>query len=220
MSRDHIQLTPELSDYLRQVSLHEPEVLAKLREDTAKLENGAMQITPEQGQFMRLLVRLLCVRKALEIGTFTGYSSTAVALGLPADGRLICCDVSEEYTARAREAWREAGVESRIELRIGPAVKTLDAMIANGDSGTFDFAFIDADKPNYGAYLDRVYKLLRTGGLALVDNVLWSGRVIDPAVNDDGTTAIREFNTNLKDDPRFAISMLPLGDGVTLAMKI
>lgn len=219
MSRDHIQLTPELSDYLRRVSLHEPDVLARLREDTAKMENGEMQITPEQGQFMRLLVRLLRVRKALEIGTFTGYSSTAVALGLPADGRLICCDVSEEYTARAREAWREAGVESRIELRIGPAVQTLEAMIANGDSGTFDFAFIDADKPNYGAYLDRVYKLLRTGGLALIDNVLWSGRVIDPGVNDVGTTAIRQFNTKLKDDPRFTVSMLPLGDGVTLAMK-
>ncbi len=219
MSRDHIQLTPELSDYLRRVSLHEPQVLAKLREDTAKLENGTMQITPEQGQFMRLLVRLIGVRKALEIGTFTGYSSTAVALGLPADGRLICCDVSEEYTARAREAWREAGVESRIELRIGPAVKTLDAMIANGESGTFDFAFIDADKPNYGAYLDRVYRLLRTGGLAVVDNVLWSGRVIDASVNDDGTTAIREFNAKLKDDSRFTVSMLPLGDGVTLAMK-
>src|SRR3954453_2348581 len=142
MSRDHIQLTPELSDYLRRVSLHEPQVLAKLREDTAKLENGTMQITPEQGQFMRLLVRLIGVRKALEIGTFTGYSSTAVALGLPADGRLICCDLSEEYTARAREAGREAGVERRIELRIAPAIKTLDAMLANGDSGTFDFAFI------------------------------------------------------------------------------
>ena len=173
MSRDHIQLTPELSDYLRQVSVREPDVLARLREDTAKMEKGAMQITPEQGQFMRLLVRLIGARKAVEIGTFTGYSSTAVALGLPADGRLVCCDVSEEYTARAREAWREAGVESRIELRIGPAVKTLDAMIANGDSATFDFAFIDADKPNYGAYLDRVYKLLRTGGLVVIDNVLW-----------------------------------------------
>lgn len=220
MSRDHIQLTPELSEYLRQVSLHEPEVLARLREETAKLEEGAMQITPEQGQFMRLLVRLIGVHKALEIGTFTGYSSTAVALGLPADGRLICCDVSEEYTARAREAWREAGVESRIELRIGPAVKTLDGLLANGDAGTFDFAFIDADKPNYGAYLDRVYQLLRTGGLVVIDNVLWSGRVIDPAVNDEGTTAIRDFNTKLKHDPRFTASMLPLGDGVTLAMKI
>ena len=181
MSRDHIQLTPELSDYLRRVSLHEPEVLARLREDTAKLENGAMQITPEQGQFMRLLVRLIGVRKALEIGTFTGYSSTAVALGLPADGRLICCDVSEEYTARARAGVARSRRRKQDRTPNRPRRKNARRDDRQWRVGTFDFAFIDADKPNYGAYLDRVYKLLRTGGLVVIDNVLWSGRVIDPA---------------------------------------
>lgn len=220
MSSTHIQVSEELAQYLRDVSLHEPDVLRRLREETSRMEHGRMQITPEQGQFMRLLVRLTGTRKALEIGTFTGYSSTLVALGLPEDGRLICCDRSEEWTSMARAAWREAGVESRIDLHIGPALETLDRLIAGGESGTFDFAFIDADKPNYSNYLDRAHTLLRTGGVAGIDNVLWHGRVLDSSDNNPDTVSIREFNRKLSTDSRFSISMLPIGDGLTLAMKL
>lgn len=220
MATDTIQLTPELAVYMRSVSVQEPAVLTRLREDTAKLERGSMQIPPEQGQFLRVLVHLLGVRRALEVGTFTGYSSTCIALGMPADGRLTCCDVSEEWTQRAREAWREAGVSERIDLRIGPALDTLDRMIEGGESGTLDFVFLDADRPNNRRYIERAYVLLRPRGVCLIDNVLWKGRVIDPAWDDADTQAVREFNANLYADPRFSVSMLPLGDGITLAMKM
>ncbi len=218
MSVTHTQLTPELAGYLRNVSLQEPAVLTRLREDTAKLERGSMQITPEQGQFLQMLVQFGGVRRAVEVGTFTGYSSTCIALGMSADGKLTCCDVSDEWTRRARDAWREAGVEDRIDLRIGPALRTLDELVKS-ESGTFDFAFLDADRPNNRNYIERAHALLRPGGICAVDNVLWKGRVIDSAAEDADTVAVREFNAAMHADERFAICMLPVGDGLTLAMK-
>lgn len=220
MSRTHIQLTDELAGYLRRISLREPDALRRLREETAQLPQGGMQITPEQGQFMRLLARLMNVRKALEIGVFTGYSSSSVALGLPAHGKLVACDVNAEWTEIARRYWRELGVESRIELHLGPALQTLERFVAEGESGTFDFAFIDADKENYDKYYEAALLLLREGGLIAVDNVLWHGRVIDSSVNTEETQALRRFNEKLVADTRVMISTLPIGDGLTLAMKL
>jgi predicted O-methyltransferase YrrM len=220
MSRSHIQLTETLAEYLRRMSLREPDALRRLREETAQLPQGNMQITPEQGQFMRLLVRLMNARKALEIGVFTGYSSSSVALGLPGDGRLIACDVSAEWTSVARRYWKELGVESRIELHLGPALPTLDRLIAAGECGTFDFAFIDADKQNYEGYYERALLLLRHGGVVAVDNVLWHGRVVDAATNDEETVAIRMFNEKVAGDDRVLNATLPIGDGLTLAMKL
>ena len=208
-----------LYDYLSSVSLREPGVLRRLREETAKMPQHNMQIGPEQGQFMALLIELTGARKCLEVGTFTGYSALAVALALPDDGRLIACDISEEFTARAKPFWEEAGVAGKIELRIGPALDTLDALIEGGESGTFDFAFIDADKVNYLGYFQRALDLARPGGLICVDNVLWNGAVADPSRNDEDTEAIRAFNAALTNDPRISLSMLPMGDGLTLARK-
>lgn len=219
MSSDHIQTTPELTDYIRAHTLREPDVLRRLREETARLPNGRMQITPEQGQLMGLLVEMLHAKDVLEIGVFTGYSSLAVARCLPSDGRLVACDVSVEYTDIAQRYWREAGVANRVDLRIGPALETLDRMIANGEHGQFDFIFIDADKSNYDAYYERSLVLVRSGGLIGIDNVLWHGRVIDPNVNDPDTEAIRALNRKLKDDPRISLSLLPIGDGLSLAVK-
>src|SRR5262245_54379937 len=220
MSRSQFAILPDISDYIRSVSLREPELLTRLREETAAHPHGRMQISPEQGQFMSLLVRALGVRRAIEIGVFTGYSSIAVAAGMPEDGRLIACDVSEEYTAVARRYWREAGLETKIELRLGPAVETLDALLAGGAAGSFDFAFIDADKENYGVYYERALQLARSGGLILIDNVIWSGRGIDAYVNDADTLAIRAINESPLTDRRVALSMLPIGDGLTLACKL
>lgn len=219
MSHTHIQLTDKLAEYLRQISLREPDVLRRLRDETAKLPHGGMQITPEQGQFMRMLARLIGARKAIEIGVFTGYSSISVALALPAGGRLIACDVSAEWTSIARRYWREAGVEGRVELRLGPALPTLNKLVADGEAGTFDFVFIDADKQTYADYYERALVLLRAGGLIAIDNVLWHGRVVDPAVTDDETKAIREFNAMLAKDSRVMVSTIPIGDGLTLALK-
>jgi caffeoyl-CoA O-methyltransferase len=216
MSRQ-INLTDELVAYLQEVSLREPDALRKLREETAKLPMAAMQISPEQGQFMALLVRLIGARRCLEIGTFTGYSALAVALALPADGRVVCCDVSEEYTAVARRAWASAGIDGKIDLHLAPARVTLDKLRAEGRRGSFDFAFIDADKENYDHYYEAALELVRTGGLIAIDNVLWSGAVIDPKKQDADTTALRALNRKLRDDQRVDISMLPLGDGLTLA---
>jgi predicted O-methyltransferase YrrM len=178
-----------------------------------------MQISPEQGQFMALLVHVLGARRTLEIGVFTGYSSLAVALALPEDGRVIACDVSEEYTSVARRYWREAGVEDKIDLRLRPALQTLNDLIALGQAGSFDFAFIDADKENYENYYERCLTLIRPGGLIAVDNVLWSGRVLDAADQDGDTNAIRAFNQKLLADDRVWLSLLPIRDGVTLACK-
>ena len=219
MSSRTIVLNDALYEYLLSVSLREPDVLCQLREETAKMPQHNMQISPEQGQFMALLVELTGARKCLEIGTFTGYSTLSLALALPEDGQIVACDISEEFTSRAKPYWQEAGVARKIDLRLGPALETLDALIADGESGAFDFAFIDADKVNYQGYFQRALDLIRRGGLILVDNVLWSGAVVDPARDDEDTEAIRAFNQACAGDPRISLSLVPIGDGLTLARK-
>ena len=219
MSNRSIMLTDSLYEYLTDVSLRESPLLLALREETSKLTQRSMQISPEQGQFMALLARLTGARRCLEVGVFTGYSSLATALALPDDGSIVACDVSEEWTAVARRYWREAGVVHKIELRLAPASETLDNLLAQGQAGTFDFAFIDADKTSYLAYYERTLALLRTGGLALVDNTLWSGRVADPEVADADTVALRHFNEVLHRDERVDLSLLPMGDGLTVVRK-
>lgn len=211
-------LPEELYGYLQAVSLREPPVMRALREETASHPRARMQITPEQGQFMMLLVRMLGARRTLEIGVFTGYSSLAVALALPEDGRVVACDISEEYTSVARRYWKQAGVENKIDLHLAPALDTLRELTP-AHRGAFDFAFIDADKVNYEPYYESALELLRPGGLIMVDNVLWSGRVADPGENDADTLALRAFNRKLHSDSRVMLSMLPVGDGVTLALK-
>lgn len=220
MSRKTFTLSDELHAYVLDVGVREPELFARLREETAALPNARMQISPEQGQFMGLLVKLLGARRALEIGVFTGYSALWVATALPVEGELVACDVSEEYTRAARRYWHEAGVEGKITLRIGHALRTLEALLQEGQASSFDFVFIDADKGNYWDYFERSLQLLRQGGLITVDNVLWSGRVADPREMEEDTVAIRQFNARLKDDPRVAISLVPIGDGLTLAVKL
>ena len=219
MSCQHLELTGELWAYIRRVSLREPDVLRRLREETAPLPMARMQISPEQGQFMSLLVRLLGARMTIEVGVFTGYSSLSVALALPDDGRIIACDVSEEWTAIARRYWREAGVAHKIDLRLRPAIETLDALLAENRAGAFDFAFIDADKENYLNYYERCLELVRPGGLIAIDNVLWHGNVIDRTKQDADTQAIRAFNDRVSRDDRVWISLLPISDGLTLALK-
>ena len=219
MANSTLGLENQLYDYLLSISLREPDILASLREETAKHPMVHMQIAPEQGQFMELLVQLMGAKKTLEIGVFTGYSSLCVALALPPNGQIIACDVSEEYTAIARRYWEAAGVANKISLQLGPAINTLDKLIADGQAGTFDFAFIDADKENYEAYFERSLQLVRNGGLIVIDNVLWSGRVADPQVQDTNTTALRSFNDKLRKDPRVTLSVVPIGDGLTLALK-
>jgi predicted O-methyltransferase YrrM len=219
MSSKHLELSGELWDYIRDMSLREPDVLQRLREETAPLPLARMQISPEQGQFMGMLMRLLAARMTIEVGVFTGYSSISVALALPDDGEIIACDVNEEWTSIARRYWREAGVASKIDLRLRPAVETLDALLAEGRAGAFDFAFIDADKSNYATYYERCLQLIRPGGLIAIDNVLWHGDVINPEKKDEDTQAIRAFNKQVSQDARVWISMLPISDGLTLAMK-
>lgn len=220
MTKETLGLPASVSDYLRSVSLREPEILIKLREETAQQPMSQMQIAPEQGQFMALLVQLIGAKKTLEVGVFTGYSSLSIALALPPEGRIIACDISEEYTAIARRYWQTAGVAEKIDLRIAPALETLDHLLATGHAGTFDFAFIDADKGNYEGYYERSLQLIRTGGLIAIDNVLWSGRVADLEVQDNQTSKIREFNQKLHGDHRVQISMVPIADGLTLALKL
>ena len=219
MSSRTIVLNDALYEYLLSVSLREPDVLCRLREETAKMPQHNMQTSPEQGQFIALLVELTGARKCLEVGTFTGYSTLSAALALPEDGQIVACDISEEFTSRAKPYWQEAGVARKIDLRLGPALETLDALIAAGESGAFDFAFIDADKVNYQGYFQRALDLIRRGGLILVDNVLWSGAVVDPARDDEDTEAIRAFNQARAGDPRISLSLVPIGDGLTLARK-
>jgi len=219
MSARHIQITPELVEYIRKVTPTEPEVLTRLREETLRDPLARMQITPEQGALLKVLMRLLNARRAIEVGVFTGYSSICVAQALPDDGKLIACDISEEWTAVARRYWREAGVDHKIELRLAPAIDTLDGLLNMGGQGQFDFVFIDADKTGYGDYYERALELLRRGGLIGVDNTLWSGRVIDAAVTDEDTVALRAFNTALSGDDRVWLCQLPIGDGLTLAVK-
>ena len=215
MSGRSIGLSEELHAYLMRVGVREPQVLANLRADTAEHPQAQMQIAPEEGALLAMLVRLVGAERILEIGTFTGYSSTAMALALPPGGRITCCDISAEFTARARQAWADAAVEDRVELRIGPAVETLAALEAEGAS--FDMAFIDADKPGYPAYYEACLRLVRPGGLICIDNVLWSGRVCDVTDTDASTETIRAVNAAIADDPRVDVVMLPVADGVTLA---
>lgn len=219
MSNRTINVDDRLYGYLLDVSLREPGVLARLRAETLKLPQAGMQISPEQGQFMALLVKLTGARSILEIGTFTGYSSLVMAQALPANGRLVACDVSEEWTAVARRYWAEAGVGDRIELRLGPALATTGALIADGAGGTFDMVFIDADKSSYPGYYEAALTLLRPGGLVMVDNTLWDGRVADANAQDEDTLAIRAFNDAVAQDPRVDVSLVPIGDGLTLARK-
>ncbi len=219
MSARTIELTDKVYDYLLANSLREPPLLARLREETAAMPAASMQIGPDQGQFMALLVELIGARRTLEVGTFTGYSALVVALALPADGRVVACDISEEFTAVARRYWAEAGVADKIDLRLGPAVETLDALIAEGLSGAFDFMFIDADKQGYDAYYERGLALLRPGGLIAIDNVLWHGAVADPDRQDEETRAIRALNRKVQADERVSISLVPIGDGLMLARK-
>ena len=205
--------------YVGEVISRETDVQRRLRAETARLPNGGMQIGADQGAFFAMLVRLTGARQALEIGTFTGYSALAVASALPADGRLVACDVSEEWTSIGRRYWEEAGVSSRIDLRIGPAADTLSALMAGGAAGSFDFAFIDADKTGYDAYYEGCLKLVRPGGLIAIDNVLWSGAVADPEAGDADTLALRALNLKVRDDDRVESCLLTVGDGVTLVRK-
>ena len=214
MSAKTFTLPDRLHAYLLANSLRETPVQRALRARTKRVPFANMQISPEQGQLMQLLVRLLGARRCLEIGTYTGYSALAVALALPAGGRIVCCDLSEEWTAIARRYWNKAGVRKKIVLRLGPALETLKTL-----KGGFDFVFIDADKTNYANYYERCLKLVRKGGLIAIDNTLWSGRVADPRIQDKDTRAIRALNRRLARDRRVAVSLVPIGDGLTLALK-
>ncbi|WP_461519506.1 class I SAM-dependent methyltransferase [Porticoccus sp.] len=219
MSNQTLNLTEDLYQYLLDVSLREAAILRALREETAGLPNANMQIAPEQGQFMAMLVQLSGASRIIEVGVFTGYSSLAVGLALPHDGYVLACDVSEEYTNIARRYWQQAGINHKIDLRLAPAMETLSALIEQGQQADFDFAFIDADKENYDTYYEHCLSLLRPGGLIAVDNVLWNGSVINPAKQDVDTVAIRAFNEKLVSDERVDISLVPIGDGLTLARK-
>ena len=219
MSNQSIGLPDELHEYLLSVSLREPDVMQRLRTETTEHPRSEMQIAPEQGQFLRFLVRLIGVRRSIEVGVFTGYSALAVAMELPPTGTLVACDVSEEYTGVARRYWVEAGVADRIDLRIAPAEETLSALLEDGQDGTFDFSFIDADKETYDTYYEQSLKLLRPGGVIALDNMFRGGRVTDPEVEEESVRAIQRLNEKLRDDERVDLSMLPLADGVTLAMK-
>ncbi len=219
MSRQTLAMTDALQDYILAVSLREPAALRQLRDETAPMRNANMQLAPEQGQFLALLVKLIGARQVLEVGVFTDYSSTVVALALPPDGRIVACDVSEEFTATARRYWDMAGIADKIELRIAPALETLDALLAEGAAGSFDFAFIDADKPNYPHYYERALQLIRTGGLIAIDNTLQHGRVADPNEHGESVRIIRDLNAHLHTDERIDLSLVPIGDGLTLARK-
>ena len=217
MSGNDLGLPDRLYAYLVEHGVREHAVLRDLRSRTATLPQASMQISPDEGAFLALLVKLMGARRCLEIGTFTGYSSTSVALALPDDGQIVCCDVSREWTDIARQAWTDAGVAEKVELRLGPARDTLDALLDEGAAGTFDFAFIDADKPGYDDYFERCLRLVRAGGLIVVDNVLWSGLVADPADQEQNTVLIRAFNDKLATDDRIDLVITPIADGVTLA---
>jgi len=219
VSTKTLNLSDRLYDYLLSTSLREPEILQQLRAETASHPGALMQISPEQGQFMALLVQLISAKKTLEVGVFTGYSSLSVALALPPDGKIVACDVSAEFTAIARRYWQAAGVADKIALHLAPAINTLDQLLADGQAGTFDFAFIDADKGSYDLYYERALQLIRPGGLIVIDNVLWDGKVADSLVQDEDTQAIRALNEKMLHDQRIAFSLLPVGDGLSLALK-
>ncbi len=220
MSKRTLCITEKLYDYMVDVSLRDSDLLRQLREETAKDEMAQMQISPEQGQFMTLLIHLIKARKTIEIGVYTGYSALCTAMALPDDGKLIACDISKKWTTIAKRYWEKAGVDHKIDLRLAPAVDTLGELLASGQESTFDFIFIDADKTEYNHYYEMGLKLLRTGGLIAVDNVLWDGAVADKSVHDEDTEAIRTFNKKVHADPRVEISLVPIADGLTLARKI
>jgi caffeoyl-CoA O-methyltransferase len=199
--------------------LREPDVARRLREETARLPQHEMLLMPEEAQFLSVAARMVSARRTLEVGVFTGYSSLIVALALPDDARIVACDISEEFTSIAKRYWEEAGVRHKIDLKLGPALETLRALIADGQAGAFDFAFIDADKTNYANYYELALQLLRPGGTIVTDNVLWAGKVADSAVDDADTRALRAFNEKLHADERVSLSLLPLGDGLSLAYK-
>jgi predicted O-methyltransferase YrrM len=219
MSNNTLNLTPEVYDYLQKISLREPEVLKKLRGLTQTMSTGGMQISPELGQFMQLLVRLSGARKTLEIGVYTGYSTLCTALALPQDGRIVACDINTEWTGIAARYWEKAGVRDKIDLRLAPALRTLAALVEKGEAGSFDFIFIDADKLNYLDYYEFALQLVRVGGLIVIDNVLWGGDVADPQVSDEITHILRVLNEKILVDERVMVSMLPVGDGVSLLLK-
>jgi caffeoyl-CoA O-methyltransferase len=219
MSRTTIQIDEALNDYLRDISVRETEVMTDLRERTAEMEAANMQISSEQGALMTLLVELMGVERAVEVGTFTGYSALCIARAMAADGELICCDVDEEWTSIAQDYWARAGLDDRIRLELRPALETLEALIDDGQADSFDFAFVDADKENYVEYYDRCMTLVRPGGLLAFDNVLWSGSVVNPDDDDASTRAIRRLNETIADDERVTPSMVPIGDGLLLARK-
>ena len=220
MSNQTLGLSPQLYNYFQSISLREPEVLTQLRQETAHQPLSNMQIAPEQGQFMAFLIKLTGAKKTLEVGVFTGYSSLVVALALPETGEVIACDVDEEYTQIARTYWEKAGVSHKIKLHLAPAVLTLENLLAKGEENSFDFAFIDADKSNYDTYYEQALKLVRVGGVIAIDNVLWDGKVADSQVQDNRTQAIRRLNEKLHQDTRILLSVVPIADGLTLAMKL
>lgn len=219
MSNRSIGIGEELHRYLLDVSLRETPLLAELRSETASLAERNMQIAPEQGQFMAMIARMIGARRYLEVGTFTGYSALALALAMPEDAQVIACDISREWTDIARRYWQRAGVGERIRLELAPAVETLDRLIEEGETDRFDLAFIDADKTGYIDYFERCLKLIRSGGLIMVDNTLWGGKVIDPSARDIDTEAIRAFNRHVHDHPAVELSLVPIGDGLTLLRK-
>ncbi len=219
MANQTIGISDELAAYVIKFGTREPDILSRLRDETAALPQHRMQIAPEQGAFLALLVELLGARRCIEVGTFTGYSSTAVALALPEDGQILCCDVSEEWTDVARTYWESAGVTGKIDLRIAPAAETLDQLIAAGEEDACDFAFIDAEKAGYDGYYERLRRLVRPGGLIALDNTLWSGKVLDPDADDEDTQALQTLNAKLADDERVTLCLLPIADGVTLARR-
>ncbi|HYM32882.1 MAG TPA: class I SAM-dependent methyltransferase [Candidatus Cybelea sp.] len=219
MASRSTDLSKRLNEYVIKFGSHETAIQAELRAETARLPMAMMQIGAEQGAFMQMLVRLIGARRCIEVGVFTGFSALAVALALPADGRILACDVNEEWTALAKRYWAKAGVQNKIELKLQPALKTLDAEIAAGRAGAYDFAFIDADKTNYDSYYERALTLLRKGGLIAIDNVLWHGKVVDASANDAETKAIRALNEKVHGDARVHMCLTPIGDGLTLAQK-
>lgn len=219
MSRSTLGLAEDLTSYVRRVGVRETDVLRELRMETAKHTMAGMQIAPEQGQLLQILVELIGARSCLEVGTFTGYSALAVATVLPEDGRLVACDINEEWTSIGKRYWEKAGVSSKIDLRLGPALETLAGLVTAKETGRFDFAFIDADKANYDAYYEHALDLLRPGGLIAIDNVLWSGSVIDPSNQTEDTRAIRALNEKISTDERVTPCLVPIGDGLMLAKK-
>ena len=219
MTNKTIGISDELAAYVVRVGTREPDVLARLREETAAIPQHGMQVAPEQGAFLALLVELTGARRCIEVGTFTGYSSLAVALALPADGRLVCCDVSEEWTGLARRYWDEAGVAGKVDLRLAPAADTLDQLLEAGESDAYDFAFVDADKTGYDGYYERLLRLVRPGGLIAFDNTLWHGRVLEENPEDEDTRALQALNEKLAGDERISLCLVPFADGVTLARR-